>query len=112
MTVGSEIESLRSETQQGFARLEGQLNAYMMQHTATHAAEQGQFAQYKLDIAPAMHDLIGPPSLDARMRTLEDGRIETQTTLRTVKALLLALTGGSIMTMVGVGISVWQMLSR
>jgi hypothetical protein len=111
MTVSAEVENVRSEMAAGFARIEGKLDAYIMSHAANHAAEQQAFSAHRLELAPAMHDLTGPPSHDSRIRDLEDARLQQQTVIRTLKAFLVVTTGGSILSAVAAGIAIWRALT-
>lgn len=111
MTAASEIEALRAEMTQGFASLSGKIDGYVLAHSAQHTAEQQAFFQHKLELAPVLHDLAGPPTIEARTRTLEDGALAQQTVLKTLKGMLVVVTGGSIISILTAAVTLWKLLN-
>lgn len=111
MTAASEIEALRGEMTAGFATLSGKLDGYVLAHASQHSAEQQAFFQHKLELAPVLHDLTGPPSIESRTRALEDGQLAQATVIKTLKAMLVIVTGGSILSVLVGMVTLWRLLT-
>ena len=110
-TAASEIEALRGEMTQGFAALSGKIDGYVLAHSAQHTAEQQAFFQHKLELAPVLHDLAGPPAIEARTRSLEDAALRQATVLKTLKGVLVIVTGGSLVSLAVGLVTLWKLLN-
>lgn len=74
----SELEALRSDMGQGFARLEGKLDAYQAAHQATHVGEQAAFNAHLREAAVRQTEVSHLGGLTARVDSLEDWRTQVQ----------------------------------
>lgn len=112
MSYTGEVEALRIEMTTGFATLTGKIDGYIAAHASQHAGEQQAFFQHKLDLAPTLAQLVGPPSMESRMRAQEDSALATATIIRTLKTMLILVTGGSLISALGSVVMLWQALRQ
>src|SRR5689334_5498516 len=75
----TELDAIRKEMSEGFARLEGHLNAYQQSHASQHGTEQAAYQQHLIESALGIQRLSNLEGLPRRVDELEDWRIEVRT---------------------------------
>lgn len=75
----TELDALRVEMKEGFARLEGRIDAFQQSHSNQHGTEQSAYQQHVIESALATQRLNSLEGLPRRVDELEDWRIEVRT---------------------------------